>query len=115
MRTWLSRIKLNPEDCDTRDSILSLVDYGDFGSGRIWGLRYDGTSLEGPYVQVNNTGLKISAFGQDSSGEVYELDLFGGGIYVLQPVHRRTMRPISQLLSLDKRKIQFNPANRSYL
>ena len=60
--------------------------YGDYVSGNIWGLRYDGSTVEGPFDLALGTGLNISGFGQDASGEVYVLDLFGGGIYVLDPV-----------------------------
>lgn len=35
---------------------------------------------------MESSGLNISSFGQDDSGEVYVLDIFGGGIYVLRPV-----------------------------
>lgn len=58
--------------------------YGDFGSGRIWGLGYAGSTVDGPYVVVSSSGLNISGFGRDTSGEVYVLDYFGGGIYVLR-------------------------------
>jgi len=104
----------NPPQCDTSGLTLPLVDYGrtegnsvtggyvywgnqvpelygvyiygDYGSGRIWGLRYDGSNLDGPYTLVSSSGLNISGFGQDSSGEVYVLDLFSGNVYVLRPV-----------------------------
>ncbi len=71
---------------DQVPSLYGLYIYGDYGSGRIWGLRYDGTRLDGPYVLVGSSGLNISGFGQDSSGEVYVLDLFSGNVYVLRPV-----------------------------
>ncbi|MBI5154773.1 PQQ-dependent sugar dehydrogenase [Candidatus Poribacteria bacterium] len=54
--------------------------YGDFGSGRIWALRYDGSSVSGPDILVSDSGLSISSFGQDSSGEVYIVS-YDGGIY----------------------------------
>jgi len=104
----------NPSNCDPTGLTLPLIDYGrdqgnavtggyvyfgeqvpdlygmyiygDYGSGKIWGLRYDGNSVNGPYVLVEVSGLNISSFGQDKSGEVYILDIFGGGIYVLRPV-----------------------------
>jgi hypothetical protein len=34
--------------------------------------------------QIAETGLNVSAFGQDSEGELYVVDL-GGGIYKLVP------------------------------
>ena len=48
--------------------------YGDFGSGRIWGLRLDG---EAKNVQLAKTQLSISSFGQDAQGELYICDLRG--------------------------------------
>lgn len=102
----------NAPTCDTSGKILPLTDYdrsqgnsitggyvyygnvvsslygryiyGDFGTGRIWGLGYTGSSVDGPYVLVSGSGFNISGFGQDSSGEVYVLDYFGGGVYVLR-------------------------------
>ena len=52
--------------------------YGDFCSGRIWGATKNGASwtstllLDSPYF--------ISSFGQDSAGELYVADYFGGAI-----------------------------------
>ena len=66
--------------------LYGLYIFGDYGSGRIWGLYYEGAAVQGPYVLVANSGLNISSFGQDESGEVYILDIFGGGIYAIRPV-----------------------------
>ncbi len=47
--------------------------YGDFQSGKIWGLRHDGrqvTSLK----ELANTPLQLVAFGEDRVGELYLLD-----------------------------------------
>ncbi len=53
--------------------------YGDFCSGKIWALRYDGASVT-EHVEIADTGLSISSFGEDASGEVYVLT-FEGVIY----------------------------------
>jgi uncharacterized repeat protein (TIGR03806 family) len=58
--------------------------YGDFGSGNIWWLRYDGELVDGPHGLVPNSGLNISGFGQDADGEVYVLDYVDGGIYAFE-------------------------------
>lgn len=50
--------------------------YGDFGSGRIWGL-LGGTDLG----ELINTTLKPATFAQSHDGEVYLLDLISGDIY----------------------------------
>lgn len=57
--------------------------YGDFCSGRVWGLRRpaDGAWLNGLLFE---TGMGISAFGEDAAGQVYLLD-YGGAIYRLAP------------------------------
>ncbi len=47
--------------------------YGDFSTGKMWGLRYDGervTSL----VELVNTPLQIVAYGEDHHGELYFVD-----------------------------------------
>jgi len=50
--------------------------YGDFVSGRIWALAYDGTH---PPVNTEllRTDLGISSFGTDQNGEIYICDLNG--------------------------------------
>lgn len=107
----------NPQfpDCDTEGTILPIVDYprsvgqsitggyvsfgdrlpelygmyvyGDFPSGRVFGLRYTG---EGPVEQevlVDDAGFAIAGFGQDAAGEVYVLEYTSGdgGIHILEP------------------------------
>jgi glucose/arabinose dehydrogenase len=57
--------------------------YGDFCTGRVWGLRRaaDGAWLNGLLFE---TGMSISAFGEDAAGQVYLLD-YGGAVYRLAP------------------------------
>lgn len=50
--------------------------YGDFGSGKIWGLRYDGRQVSAQ-KEVMDTDLLISSFGEDEEGNLYVLDLRG--------------------------------------
>ncbi|HEV2250615.1 MAG TPA: PQQ-dependent sugar dehydrogenase [Candidatus Limnocylindria bacterium] len=55
--------------------------YGDYCSGRIWGLRYADGRIVGP-VQIATSGFAIGSFAQDRAGEVYVLQYAGsGGIY----------------------------------
>ncbi len=64
-----------------------LYIYGDFDSGRIWGLRErDGKSiLSGELTEVDpSKKLNISAFGEDAKGELYIL-AFDGKIHRLVP------------------------------
>lgn len=57
--------------------------YGDFCSGKIWALRYDGTQVT-EHLELVDSGLPISSFGEDRAGEVYILS-FDKKIYRLRP------------------------------
>ena len=61
--------------------------YGDFCSGKIWALRYDSASVT-EHIELVESPLNISAFGEDQSGELYILS-YGGGIYRLAPTSER--------------------------
>jgi glucose/arabinose dehydrogenase len=56
--------------------------FGDFCSGRIWGLR-QAASGEWNMALLLETELGISSFGEDAAGELYVLDYRGGTIYQL--------------------------------
>lgn len=56
--------------------------YGDFCSGKLLGLRYNGAGVT-DHVLLAETELQLSSFGMDESGEVYLLDYRGGGIFRL--------------------------------
>lgn len=47
--------------------------YGDFQSGKIWGLRHDGKQVTWQQ-ELAQTPLQLVAFGEDKSGEIYLLD-----------------------------------------
>jgi glucose/arabinose dehydrogenase len=49
--------------------------YGDFGSGRIWGLRRDSLGWENQILL--DSSQSISTFGEDEQGNLYLADLFG--------------------------------------
>ncbi len=53
--------------------------YGDFCSGRIWGLRRIGTKWETKLLA--DTPYAISTFGEDEEGELYVADYGSGAIY----------------------------------
>ena len=62
-------------------SLYGAYVYGDFCSGKIWGLRYeDGRVTE--QLELVDSRLEISSFGEDQSGEMFILS-FDGGIYRL--------------------------------
>ena len=60
-------------------SLYGAYVYGDFCSGKIWALRYDGSRVT-ESIQLADTRLEISSFAEDTDGELYILDL-GGEIY----------------------------------
>jgi len=70
---YVYRGKINP-------GIRGTYLFSDFCSGKLWGLRKkpDG-SWE--WAKFLDTGLSVSSFGEDESGELYILDLAKGGIY----------------------------------
>jgi glucose/arabinose dehydrogenase len=57
--------------------------YGDFCSGRIWGLRYDSVTVTGQALLVDSD-LSITSFGQDLEGNLYVLSR-NEGIYSIVP------------------------------
>ena len=56
--------------------------YGDYGSGRIWSLRYSGAGTPAN-SELADTGLHITSFGLDQKGELY-ICTSEGNIYRLQ-------------------------------
>jgi uncharacterized repeat protein (TIGR03806 family) len=56
--------------------------YGDYDTGRVWMLRYDGKKVT-ENRELATSRLRIVAWGQDHEGEVYGLDFIAGGIYRL--------------------------------
>ncbi len=55
--------------------------YGDFCSGRIWGLRHEG-GWKSQELLASDRG--ISSFGVDEAGNVYLVDMFGGEVLRLE-------------------------------
>jgi glucose/arabinose dehydrogenase len=56
--------------------------YGDYCSGRIWGLRYDGAQVTEQRLLLDSS-LLLSSFGVDPRGELYAVDHNDGGLYRL--------------------------------
>ncbi len=68
-------------------SLDGVYVYGDFDTGRIWGLRESGgkATISGEIVDLKKSGkLNIAAFGEDAQGEMYIL-AFDGKIYKFAP------------------------------
>lgn len=57
-------------------ALCGVYIYGDYGSGRIWGLRYDGSAVI-EQEKLLESGRRISSFGQDEQRELYVVDYSG--------------------------------------
>jgi uncharacterized repeat protein (TIGR03806 family) len=61
--------------------------YGDFQSGKVWGLRHDGTKVVW-HKELAETPIQLVSFGEDARGELYLLDYERTGqVYRLVPNH----------------------------
>jgi len=60
-------------------ALQGLYFFGDFCSGRVWGLRRNGTSWEN--VLLSDTAFSISTFGEDETGDLYLADYGSGTVY----------------------------------
>jgi glucose/arabinose dehydrogenase len=68
--------------------LVGVYVYGDFESGRIWGLRYENKQLlaKGELIDIRqSSGLKIASFGEDAQGELYILSFHDGRLHELLP------------------------------
>jgi glucose/arabinose dehydrogenase len=57
-------------------ALVGAYVFGDFGNGRIWGLR-QGSSGAWERTQLAASGKSISSFGRDETGELYVVDYSG--------------------------------------
>ena len=65
-------------------ALQGIYVYGDFQTGRIWGLRWDGKALTFD-AELLHSELHPSSFGEDAKGELYVLDYFNGGVWRITP------------------------------
>ena len=63
-------------------SLYGYYIYGDYGSGRIWAIHYDGKRVVEKKLLMDTT-LAISSFGEDAVGELYVVD-HQGTVYLLK-------------------------------
>jgi uncharacterized repeat protein (TIGR03806 family) len=71
--------------------------YGDFDTGRIWGLRYNRqTQTVARHEELASTRQRIISFGEDKDGELYYLDFVGGQVFrlVRSPAVERAYFPL---------------------
>ena len=64
----------------TRPCRASIL-YGDFCSGRLWGLRRSASGWEN--ARLLDSGLSLSSFGEDESGNLYLVDYGKGDLHRL--------------------------------
>jgi len=60
--------------------------YGDYGNGRIWGLRYDGISVTEHRLLLESR-RSISSFGEDEQHELYVVDHHGEVLKIVPSTH----------------------------
>jgi uncharacterized repeat protein (TIGR03806 family) len=57
--------------------------YGDWSTGRVWGIRHDGQKATW-HRELVDTPFNITGFGTDHAGELYIVDQASGGFYRLE-------------------------------
>jgi glucose/arabinose dehydrogenase len=55
--------------------------FGDYCSGRIWGMAREGTAGNWQVSLLAQTGVRLSSFGEDETGELYLVDIVGGQLF----------------------------------
>ena len=63
--------------------------FADYDSGRVWGLRCDGSDVVW-HEKLCESRRRIVSFGEDDEGECYLVDHVGGGLYSLVPTEEQT-------------------------
>ncbi len=74
--------------------------YGDYVTGKIWSLRYNGNQIT-EHRELTDTSLAIISFYEGPQGDLAFMDYSGGGIYRLVPnsAARQTAPPFPKRLS----------------
>jgi glucose/arabinose dehydrogenase len=68
----------------TIDGLEGWYLFSDYCSGLLFGVRSDVTDLTAPRILLD-TGMAVSAFGEDGDGELYLADLDSGGVFRIGP------------------------------
>jgi uncharacterized repeat protein (TIGR03806 family) len=63
--------------------LIGVYLYGDWSTGRVWGIKHDGTKVTW-HRELVDTPFNITGFGTDHAGELYVIDQ-GSGYYRLDP------------------------------
>ena len=64
-------------------ALVGAYVYGDWVTGKIWGLRYNGKKVTWRR-ELASSGMQVICFGEDNKGELLVMD-FRGDIYELEP------------------------------
>ncbi|MBK5295149.1 MAG: PQQ-dependent sugar dehydrogenase [Acidobacteriia bacterium] len=72
-------------------SLTGTYIYGDYNSGRIWGLRNEAGQFRNRLLL--ESGLGLSTFGEDEAGELYLTDYRGGRVYRMEATQAPAERP----------------------
>lgn len=81
------------------DLVGSFV-YADYAYGTVWAVAQDPVSGEPVVSTLVESGLKVSSFAEDASGELFVLDNRGeGGVYALVPAASSTRQDLPAWLS----------------
>src|SRR5262249_11063713 len=59
--------------------LVGVYIYGDYDTGKIWGLRHEGGRVVW-HQELVDSDLRLVSFGEDASGELYLVDHMGGKI-----------------------------------
>jgi uncharacterized repeat protein (TIGR03806 family) len=80
---------------DRLTELVGTYVYGDYDTGKIWGLRYEDGNVIGPRELVDST-LRLVCFGEDAQDELLLLDHMGGGLHRLVANSRTPPLPPQQ-------------------
>ncbi len=64
-------------------SLIGKYIYGDYGSGRVWALSYEGLKSATNQLIIDKTSLNLSSFGEDQNKELYFVSYGDGKLYKL--------------------------------
>jgi uncharacterized repeat protein (TIGR03806 family) len=70
--------------------LVNTYIYGDFDTGRIWGLRYEDNKIVW-HQELAKVPQRVVSFGEDEAGEIYHVDWVGGQIHRLVPAPKTTV------------------------
>ena len=70
----------------THSELFGHYIYGDYDTGKVWSLKFDGTQIT-RHEELCDTTLRLVAFTETKEGELYLIDHIGGQIFELERNH----------------------------